>query len=125
MDRFVFRAALIMTFLILWMGLGGCASAQADEILKLEIAYQSIAAVDMLQTLNIENEHWCEETNRLLGKHPSNKEVISYFIATGVIHAIITSKLPVKYARVFEYVTIGFEAGTVAHNYSIGMRIKM
>jgi hypothetical protein len=123
MDRFVFRVALVMTFLILWMGLGGC--AKADEILKLEIAYQSVAAVDMLQTLSIKDEHWCEETNRLLGKHPSNKEVISYFVATGVIHAIIASKLPVKYARVFEYVTIGFEAGTVAHNYSIGMRIKM
>jgi hypothetical protein len=26
MDRFVFRVALVMTFLILWMGLGGCAA---------------------------------------------------------------------------------------------------
>lgn len=103
-------------------------SAYADEWTstdtKREVAYQSLAVVDWLQTRNIARnpDYW--EQNVLLGNHPSVARVNQYFALTGIAHYFISEALPEKYRAPFQYISIGVEIGAVAHNFSIGITVK-
>ena len=104
--------------------------AHADEWTSAdtyrEVAYQSLAAVDWLQTRSIAKDpaQWCEQ-NTYLGKHPSVQSVNRYFALTGLAHVAISKMLPEKYRAPFQYVSIGVEVGAVAHNFSIGIECKV
>lgn len=89
-----------------------------------EITYQSLAAIDWLQTrTGAKNpEEWCE-INSYLGCHPSVQSVNIYFALTGLAHVAIAKALPEKYRAPFQYITIGIEAGAVGRNYLAGIRI--
>ena len=104
-----------------------CSSSYADNWTssdtKREIAYQTLAAVDWLQTRNIARNPAYHEQNAVLGLHPSIGQVNNYFLITGLAHYLIADYLT-EWRRPFQWVTVGIEFGAIAHNFSIGISAR-
>ncbi len=89
------------------------------EIKKMEIIFQSLNAIDAVQTIDCLNREICYEVNPLLGKYPSTEKIIAIKATSGIIHYIITKELykrNPKSARIFQYVTIGIQGSVVVAN---------
>lgn len=89
-----------------------------------EVAYLALHVADWGQTLEIADhpEKW-HEHNPVLGSHPSRGEVNAWFIATGLLHPVVSYALPRPYREIWQYSTIVLEIGVTAHNASIGIGI--
>ena len=123
---------LIILFILLLSN-----SANAGTWDKTDTALQAVNGVlfaaDALQTLDIKNYKGMYETNPILGKHPSDTEVIGYFIGAFVIHTGVSYYLPdllfePKTASLFRKgiitLSIGVESAVIYHNYQMGIKIK-
>lgn len=90
-----------------------------------ELGYLALHGIDWAQTRSIsKNPQFLHETNPILGEHPSVGKVNNYFLATGLAHALIANQLPPELAKIFQYGTIGLEAGVTGRNkfkFGIGM----
>jgi len=93
---------------------------KTDKI--LEGSYLTLHCVDWLQTRSADWTEF-EEKNPILGEAPSKGKVDLYFLGTGILHPVVTHILPQEYRKWWQIITIGIEAGTVANNFRIGMRI--
>lgn len=109
----------------------GCASLPKETLYE-EGAYQVLAAVDAAETLDLVQHpghwHWYE-TNPVLGKHPSDGRVVTYFAVSGVAHAGVTCLLaqsgaPPWVTRAFELVSIGIETRALANNAERGVSVS-
>jgi hypothetical protein len=93
-----------------------------------EGAYQSLALVDMATTLDIRRHPGDYEQNPIMGRHPSDAKVIGYFAIEDAAHALITRALVsngwTKTAYTWEALSIGVEAGCIAHNYHLGLTAR-
>jgi hypothetical protein len=118
-----------------------------------EVTFQSLWAIDFLQTRNISKSAvkkviYCGnspcitytdstsfENNSLLGNHPSLGDVNRYFLVGSAFHAGISYVLPenmvlpfgigsVPIRAPFQYISIGVEGGYVAHNFRLGISAK-
>lgn len=102
--------------------LTGCAGWTKQDTYR-QAAVMALLVVDHGQTLNIaKNPETFHENNPILGKHPSVAEVNRYFLAAYVLHPTVSAVLPTRQRRWWQWITIGVEAGVVAHNYSLGIR---
>jgi hypothetical protein len=116
-----------------------CHQAKSEPVPTTEWVYQGLAAVDMLQTLDISkhkpvcDQAGCtpgiQESNPILGPYPSNGKVVGYFAVTGVLHFLLTKELvnghvPGLLVQGWECATIGLEAYAIGHNYHIGLRVQ-
>lgn len=108
-------------------------AAHADDLPLLEAGYQTLAALDLGTTIDGIHEHdqgrFRYEQNPMLGRHPTEAKVLTYFVLTDVAHAVLAFELqshghPVA-ARAWEYVSIGFEAGAAGHNLALGLRVRL
>ncbi len=91
-----------------------------------EAAFLSFGALDWLQTRSaLKHPDLYKETNRFIGAHPSRADVNVWFGFGLAAHVGIAVALPPKYRAPFQYVTIGLEAGQVARNFRIGVRIEI
>jgi hypothetical protein len=88
-----------------------------------EVVYVGLTIIDWGQTRNIVREHY-EESNIILGKHPSMSEVDTYIPLAIVAHAVIAAALPPKYRRYWQVLWIGVEAGATINNAKLGLRIE-
>ena len=66
-------------------------TAISEELSKSEkigeLAFQTVNFIDMMQTLEIvQHSNLYYETNPILGKHPQQHEVITYFMVRGAMH---------------------------------------
>ena len=77
----------------------------------------------MLQTLEIANNDDYYETNPILGKHPSELEVITYFVARAFTLSELTKMTPQKYRGFTHAFNIVYNFDIVRKNHSIGIRI--
>ena len=93
---------------------------------KRELVYMAFHAADWRQTIHI-SKHPTEhsEKNKFLGSAPSQGKVNRYFVSTAIAHYAVSKALPRKWRKVWQYVTIGFEGGIVAGNYSLGIKINL
>ena len=111
---------------------------------KWETTYQVVLLADFLQTLQIsdrsrdprtyryyydkDGSYKCFiphcETNPMLGKFPTRKEVTVYFLESAASHLLISYLLPAKARTWWQGATIAIEVGYVAHNYGVGVAIK-
>lgn len=93
-----------------------------------EAACAAVAVADWGQTLDVRDGatagRGCYERNPLLGRCPSRAAVNAYFAASVALHVLVSRLLPAEWRRAFQYVTLGWEAGIVAHNYSVGFQIR-
>lgn len=89
---------------------------------KREILYGLLHTTDWLQTQEIARNPDYYETNLVLGSNPSVGEVNTYFAMTLIGHVTISYFLPEKHRKIWQFITIGIEAGVVGHNVLIGVR---
>lgn len=113
--------------------LTGCASSPSTwskETLRSEYTFQTMHAIDALQTLDIKNHPGYSESDPFLGDHPSDRTIAVWYASTAVLHGAITSVLvedkstPKWVCRMWEMLTIGFTNEAVVHNYNMGMKVK-
>ena len=83
-----------------------------------------LQGVDMLQTLEIANNDNYYETNPILGKHPNEFHVITYFVARAYTLSELTKMTPKKYRAFTNIYNIVYNYDLIRHNHSIGVRIN-
>lgn len=119
------RAWLAVFSLIL---LGGC---QSLELSREEMTWQALHAVDIAQTLSAADDPCYQEdawlTQKLIGKQPSEAEVLAWGVGTAVGHALITHSLeainaPKWVQKAWGYTTISYSAYTIVDNHDNGVR---
>ena len=77
----------------------------------------------MLQTLEIANNDAYYEKNKIMGKHPSEAQVVTYFIARGFAHYHTTKIIPLKYRKFWHTYNIVYNFDVIQGNHDIGIRI--
>ena len=87
------------------------------------IAFNILQTIDMLQTLEIANNDNYYEKNKILGKHPNEFQVITYFIARGFAHYEATKMIPEKYRAIWHTYNIVYNYDVIRDNHNIGIRI--
>ena len=87
------------------------------------IAFNILQTIDMLQTLEIANNDNYYEKNKILGKHPNEFQVITYFIARGFAHYEATKMIPEKYRSIWHTYNVVYNYDVIRDNHSIGIRI--
>lgn len=106
--------------------LGGCSQHKwTKKDIAMEATWQAVHAIDYAQTRYIAahpDEYY--EMNPLLGEHPSEQEVIAWFAAGAVVHALVTDYLPPKYRPAWQVITFGISAGCVGNNFNMGIGLK-
>ncbi len=107
------------------LGTGSCSAA---DIWPAEGFYQAAALGDMLTTLDIQHHPYDQESNPILGKHPSDSKVIGYFVLTSLGHFLITQGLVnhglIKSAWIWEGSTISLELYWTQHNRMTGLSFR-
>ena len=104
-------------------------TANSEELSKPEkvgeLAFQTVNFIDMMQTLEIvQHDDLYYETNPILGKHPRQNEVITYFMIRGAMHYHITKWLPEKFRPVWLTVTFLPQLPLIEHNHNLGIRVS-
>ena len=99
----------------------GLADEWTTQDSKLETAYFSLALVDWRQTQDISRHSELQEVNPILGKHPSNGKINSYFLCATITHFVISSYLPREYRTTWQESSILFEFAVVGHNARLGL----
>ena len=89
----------------------------------------ALTAADASQTLWItrhDNPAVCtrHELNPILGSHPSQIKVAAWFGANAGALIVANQYLPPAYSKALNYVWIGAEGATVAHNLRVGVRFS-
>lgn len=104
--------------------------AHADEWTQAdtarEVAYLALHVVDWGQTLYIaDHPREFHECNPILGSHPSRGEVNAYFIATGLLHPVVSYGLrkyaPDGWVQAWQYGTSAMEIICIGNNLAIGV----
>ena len=94
------------------------------EIDKANIVlFNVLQGIDMLQTLEIANNDAYYEKNPILGKHPSEAEVVTYFIARGFVHYQATRIIPQRYRNLFHGYNVVYNYNVIRDNHQLGIRI--
>lgn len=101
----------------------------ADKWTKNQITLQAIATtlivIDWGQTLDVsENPDEYQESNLFLDEHPSRSQVNRHMATAAILQLAISYLLPSKYRIGWLTGIIIVEAGVVAHNYHIGLRVN-
>ncbi len=127
--RSTVRRAGVLAALLSLPLFGGC---QSLDLSGEEVAWQALHAVDVAQTLSAADDPCYEEdawlTRRLIGRQPSDAEVMAWGIGTAVGHALIAKTLerwdaPVWLKKVWSYGTITHTGYVVASNHDEGIRV--
>lgn len=114
-------------FLFLFLlSFNACAFDEWSEADKTrEAVYLTLHIIDWGQTRTIaKNPDKYYEYNSMIGKHPSPGRVDGYMATSALLHIGITKILPAEYRAPFQYITIGFKCGLVAHNISAGINVS-
>lgn len=84
----------------------------------------AFTAADWNQTTHIHDDPFRPETNVVLGQHPSQGRINRYYAAFSAGEVLLAYKLPQPYGERAMWITAGVEAGYVAHNYKVGLRVR-
>ena len=88
------------------------------------IVFNVLQGIDMLQTLEIANNDDYYEKNPILGKHPSELQVVTYFISRGFAHYHATKMIPQKYRTLWHTYNIVYNYDVIRDNHELGVRIE-
>ncbi len=103
----------------------GCSTLPMEQV-AYEATYQALHVIDTAQTLNIRNVRGGYEKNPLLGRHPSDADIIAYMAGESVAHYLITKFMadrgaPAWLQRAWHIGSVTWSARTVHINYKIGL----
>ena len=125
------RAAAVKCFGVCAVVVFGSMLSGCQSIDKREMAWQTLHAIDVSQTLNAAGDPCYKEvswmTKRLIGEQPSQAEVMVWGIATAMAHMWISNKLEQRDAprwvqAVWDFGTIGHTGYAVVNNHANGVR---
>ena len=88
------------------------------------VLFNVLQGIDMLQTLEIANNDAYYEKNPILGKHPSETAVVTYFITRGFAHYHVTKMIPQKYRRFWHGYNVIYNYDVIRDNHELGIRIN-
>jgi hypothetical protein len=98
--------------------------ARADEWTTADTVVESgciaLFVIDWGQTL----DRRYQESNLLLGNHPSHAAVDGYFLAVIGIQFLVARLLPSPWRSVFQGATLGIEGRSVVNNWRLGARLS-
>lgn len=94
---------------------------QADT--AREAVYATLIFIDAKQTHEIAN-HDLHEQNSVLGAHPSDRSINTYFAATLALQAYIVYLLPEAERAKVQYLGIALEGYVVRGNVRLGLAVK-
>jgi hypothetical protein len=100
--------------------------ARADNAVTAALltAAELSLAVDCLQTLGIARARdGSHEVNPILGPHPSDGLVLSYFAATMVATAVLSRVLPERARALAPALVLAIEVPQIGRNFSVGAGI--
>ena len=133
-----------MKIILLFLLLLPCTAQAADsppwttEDSLAQVAVTAVTAVDWLQTRYIAaNPLSCQETNAILGPHPTLARVNVYFGSAILLEGVLAYALPEvvavlggsstlagKVRSIAQGVMIGVEVGAVSTNFRYGVQLK-
>src|SRR6266851_1614507 len=90
----------------------------------LLIAAQTSSVLDMLQTLDIKRHPGSYEMNPILGSHPSDARVLTYFATSAVIKTAAWYALPRGWRNIVPVLNLAVEIPLIAHNANVGLEIR-
>ena len=64
------------------------------------------------------------EKNPILGKHPSETAVVTYFITRGFAHYHVTKMIPQKYRNIWHGYNVIYNYDVIRDNHELGIRIN-
>jgi hypothetical protein len=96
----------------------------AERDLGLFLAAQASLFVDMAQTLEIAQRDDLVESNRLLGRQPSDGEVLAYFGGLAALHAASYLALPERWANVLSRAVLFIQIPAIDHNARLGVVVR-
>ena len=120
-------AVITICLTMLMSGVGKAQSLQPynTQDLVLESTWIAIDAMDWLQTRNIaRNPDQYYETNPILGKHPSVRQVNTYFALCVLGHIAATNILKRPYRTYLQVFSIGVSMQYVNNNYGLGIKMN-
>ena len=115
----------LLIFALLFARPGLAADEWTERQAIQQAGFTLLLAVDWAQTRDIQNHPGFQESNPILGEHPTDKEIDQYFVAAAVGHAVITHFLPTEWRDAWQYTWIGIEANTTVENYRLGVRFDL
>lgn len=125
LSRLLFATALLA-------GAMFSAGCQSLDLSREEITWQSLHAIDIAQTLSAAQDPCYVEdayiTKRLIGKQPSQGEVLVWGVGMAVGHAWVSNLLEQRNApgwvqKTWSYATITGTGLAIATNHSEGIRV--
>lgn len=123
----VYRSVVCLSLLV-------CASACQNlngSLNRQELTWLSLHAVDVTQTLSASGDPCYKEsawlTERLIGEHPNEAEVVAWGVGTAIAHWWIGKTLkkndaPKWLQNFWSYTTIAHTGYTVLNNHGNGVR---
>ena len=118
-------SARMLSYLILFVMLAAPAQAadewtQGDQNLQINLTFLQLR--DWGQTRYIaRHPDSYQETNPILGSHPSTEQVDMYFASTIVASWLIAKRLDRKYRKPFQWFVTVDRLRCITHNLSIGI----
>lgn len=101
-------------------------NAQADELSRDDIlgtaAVLTTFAIDYRQTLDIKNHPGMYETNPILGKNPTDRQVKQYFVGASLVTLAAVYLMPAEYRKYFIGGALVMQIYTVGNNKRLGLR---
>jgi hypothetical protein len=130
---------MILIMALLFTGLEAKAEVDGTKVLEtgLLVAAEMSLFADMLQTLDIKRHRIgypqhsgqvyfepMEETNPILGSHPSDLKIIAYFASAGVLTAAAWRVIPSKWRMLVPVVVLALQIPQVERNRQMGLSIR-
>ena len=87
------------------------------------VLFNVLQGIDMLQTLEIANNDAYYEKNQILGKHPSEAQVVTYLLREDS-HTIMQPRMiPEKYRSMWHGYNLFYNYDVIRDNHQLGIRI--
>jgi len=105
-----------------------CANASAGALTgkqaALEAGFDAACIADYEQSAQIAAHPGMYETNPMLGRHPSRARLRNYFFGVVAVHLAITRILGERARGIWQGATLFIEAGQVARNARLGLKVE-
>jgi hypothetical protein len=93
-----------------------------QETTARELCFLFSLSTDWKQTLEIsKNPDKYSETNPILGDHPDESKVHTYFATCALIHAFVAYMLPPEYSKIWQVTWIGIQSSVTDSNKDNGI----
>lgn len=121
-------SVLEVIIFVYFMLFSNFAKAEKYNPTHYEIAWQVMHAVDVMQTLEIQDHPELKEgvIHKIIGRQPDDDNVYAWGIASAIGHYYLYRWIDdnTKWGKAARRVDLFFTVGVVAHNHEMGIRVS-